>query len=255
MKGLGRLIGRRLLCKRLEPWRKPLMPRRLIFSSFTTTSYLENPTSSSRFTSFKSSSLPKWSHFGGHELVMRARPSRRIRERESHTHRHTPVGHLFCSPTHNLSAHESMILCFVNECLSSPFALVALRCLNSFVMMLLCSGQRRTMFIQTQSTPNPASLMFYPGKPVMEVGSVDFPNSRSAMSSPLAKSLYGIDGITRVFFGSDFITVTKSDDASWDFIKPEIFAAIMDFYSSGKPLFLDSNTAAAMDTAIHEVSP
>ena len=50
------------------------------------------------------------------------------------------------------------------------------------------------MFIQTQSTPNPASLMFYPGKPVMEVGSVDFPNSRSAMSSPLAKSLYGIDG-------------------------------------------------------------
>ncbi|CBI35250.3 unnamed protein product, partial [Vitis vinifera] len=108
------------------------------------------------------------------------------------------------------------------------------------------------MFIQTQSTPNPASLMFYPGKPVMEVGSADFPNSRSAMSSPLAKSLYGIDGITRVFFGSDFITVTKSDDASWDFIKPEIFAAIMDFYSSGKPLFLDSNTAAAMDTAIHE---
>lgn len=94
--------------------------------------------------------------------------------------------------------------------------------------------------------------MFYPGKPVMEVGSADFPNSRSAMSSPLAKSLYGIDGITRVFFGSDFITVTKSDDASWDFIKPEIFAAIMDFYSSGKPLFLDSNTAAAMDTAIHE---
>ena len=68
------------------------------------------------------------------------------------------------------------------------------RCLNSFVMMLLCSGQRRTMFIQTQSTPNPASLMFYPGKPVMEVGSADFPNSRSAMSSPLAKSLYGIDG-------------------------------------------------------------
>lgn len=50
------------------------------------------------------------------------------------------------------------------------------------------------MFIQTQSTPNPASLMFYPGKPVMEAGSADFPNARSAMSSPLAKSLYGIDG-------------------------------------------------------------
>ncbi|MQL73029.1 hypothetical protein Taro_005365 [Colocasia esculenta] len=113
-------------------------------------------------------------------------------------------------------------------------------------------GQKRSMFIQTQSTPNPLSLMFYPGKPVMEVGSADFPNARSAMTSPLAKALYGIDGITRVFFGSDFVTVTKSEDASWDFLKPEIFAAIMDFYSSGKPLFLDSNVAASMDTAIHE---
>lgn len=59
-------------------------------------------------------------------------------------------------------------------------------------------------------------------------------------------------GITRVFFGSDFITVTKSEEASWDFLKPEIFAAIMDFYSSGNPVFLDSSTAASMDTAIHE---
>ena len=60
-------------------------------------------------------------------------------------------------------------------------------------------------------------------------------------------------GITRVFFGSDFITVTKADDSSWDILKPEIFAAIMDFYSSENPLFLDSNTAASMDTAIQEV--
>ncbi|EEF37397.1 nifU-like protein 4, mitochondrial [Ricinus communis] len=114
------------------------------------------------------------------------------------------------------------------------------------------TGQRRTMFIQTQSTPNPSSLMFYPGKPVMEVGSVDFPNARAALNSPLAKSLYGIDGTTRVFFGSDFITVTKSDDVSWDLLKPEIFAAIMDFYSSGQPLFLDSEIAASKDTAIHK---
>ncbi|KAL3649942.1 NifU-like protein 4, mitochondrial [Castilleja foliolosa] len=113
-------------------------------------------------------------------------------------------------------------------------------------------GQRRSMFIQTQSTPNPASLMFYPGKPVMDTGSSDFPNARSAMSSPLAKSLFGIDGITRVFFGSDFVTVTKSEDTSWDLLKPQIFAAMMDFYSSGQPLFLDSATAASMDTAIHE---
>ncbi|KAK9153707.1 hypothetical protein Sjap_001187 [Stephania japonica] len=114
-------------------------------------------------------------------------------------------------------------------------------------------GQKRSMFIQTQPTPNPLSLMFYPGKPVMEVGSSDFPNARAAMNSPLAKSIFGIDGVTRVFFGSDFVTVTKSEDISWDFLKPEIFAAIMDFYSSGKPLFLDANaSSASMDTAIHE---
>ncbi|KAM3401055.1 hypothetical protein ACQJBY_005701 [Aegilops geniculata] len=113
-------------------------------------------------------------------------------------------------------------------------------------------GQKRTMFIQTQSTPNPQSLMFHPGKPVMEVGSSDFPNARTAMTSPLAKALFAIEGVTRVFFGSDFVTVTKSDETSWDYLKPEVFAAIMDFYSSGQPIFLDSNTAAAMDTAIHE---
>lgn len=86
----------------------------------------------------------------------------------------------------------------------------------------------------------------------MEVGSADFPNARSAMTSSLAKSLFGIDGVARVFFGSDFVTVTKSEEASWDFLKPEIFAAIMDFYSSGNPLFLDSSVASSMDTAIHE---
>eukprot|EP00252_Welwitschia_mirabilis_P020942 TRINITY_DN5244_c0_g1_i1.p1 TRINITY_DN5244_c0_g1~~TRINITY_DN5244_c0_g1_i1.p1 ORF type:complete len:259 (+),score=42.55 TRINITY_DN5244_c0_g1_i1:197-973(+) len=113
-------------------------------------------------------------------------------------------------------------------------------------------GLYRSMFIQTQSTPNPQSLMFYPGKPVMEIGSADFPNARAAMNSPMAKALYGIDGVTRVFFGSDFITVTKSEDVSWDILKPEVFAAIMDFYSSGKPLFLDSKTALPSDTMIDE---
>ncbi|XP_078161591.1 nifU-like protein 4, mitochondrial isoform X2 [Carex rostrata] len=108
------------------------------------------------------------------------------------------------------------------------------------------------MFIQAQDTPNPHSLMFYPGKPVMEVGSSDFPNARAAMNSPLAKSLYAIDGVTRVFFGSDFVTVTKSEEVSWDYLKPEIFAAIMDFYSSGNALFFDAKEATSKDTAIHE---
>ncbi|CAN1258410.1 NifU-like protein 4, mitochondrial [Linum perenne] len=64
--------------------------------------------------------------------------------------------------------------------------------------------------------------------------------------------IFFVAGIIRVFYGSDFVTVTKSDDMSWDLLKPEIFAAIMDFYSSGQPLFLDAQTAAAKDTAIHE---
>ncbi|BBN12927.1 NFU1 iron-sulfur cluster scaffold homolog, mitochondrial [Marchantia polymorpha subsp. ruderalis] len=112
--------------------------------------------------------------------------------------------------------------------------------------------QRRSMFIQTQSTPNPSSLMFFPGKPVMEVGSSDFPNARVAMGSPLAKALFRIDGVTRVFFGADFVSVTKIDDMSWDILKPEIFAAIMDFYTSKEPLFYDARKPAASDTAIHE---
>jgi len=69
-------------------------------------------------------------------------------------------------------------------------------------------GQRRSMFIQTQPTPNPSSLMFYPGKPVMEVGSSDFPNPRSAMNSPLAKSLFAIDGL--YFFLSFLLSLSLS---------------------------------------------
>lgn len=114
------------------------------------------------------------------------------------------------------------------------------------------SVQRRGMFIQVESTPNPQSLMFYPGKPVMEVGSSDFPNARTAMTSPLAKSLFVVDGVVRVFFGADFVTVTKSEEVSWDILKPEIFAAIMDFYSTKQPLFYDAAQSQASDTAIHE---
>ncbi|KAF8727129.1 hypothetical protein HU200_019637 [Digitaria exilis] len=140
----------------------------------------------------------------------------------------------------------------LNRLKTPPFARPAARNHAASPWDRFGGGQKRTMFIQTQSTPNPQSLMFYPGKPVMEVGSSDFPNARTAMTSPLAKSLFAIDGVTRVFFGSDFVTVTKSEETSWDYLKPEVFAAIMDFYSSGQPLFLDSNTAASMDTAIHE---
>ncbi|XP_014287511.1 NFU1 iron-sulfur cluster scaffold homolog, mitochondrial [Halyomorpha halys] len=99
----------------------------------------------------------------------------------------------------------------------------------------------RNMFIQTQDTPNPNSLKFLPGTKVLqERQTMDFPSLKEAASSPLAKLLFRIEGVKAVFFGPDFITVTKvDDDVEWKIIKPEIFATIMDFFASGLPILLD----------------
>ena len=92
------------------------------------------------------------------------------------------------------------------------------------------------MFIQTEDTPNPATLKFIPGTPVMEQGTADFPDKDSAGNSPLARRLFQIDGVQAVFFGSDFVTVTKSDDQEWFTLKPSILAGIMEHYASGLPV-------------------
>ncbi|XP_031628096.1 NFU1 iron-sulfur cluster scaffold homolog, mitochondrial-like [Contarinia nasturtii] len=95
----------------------------------------------------------------------------------------------------------------------------------------------RTMFIQTQETPNPDSLKFVPGVEVLGKGStMDFPSLESAHSSPLAKLLFRIEGVRGVFFGNDFITVSKQEETEWGLLKPEIFAVIMDFFASGLPI-------------------
>lgn len=91
------------------------------------------------------------------------------------------------------------------------------------------------MFIQTESTPNPATLKFLPGQTVMQAGTADFPSAETAGQSPLASRLFTIDGVTGVFFGSDFITVTKADAQEWDHLKPAILGAIMEHCQSGKP--------------------
>lgn len=97
------------------------------------------------------------------------------------------------------------------------------------------------MFIQTQDTPNPDSLKFLPGVDVLGPGStLDFPTGSSAHCSPLAKLIFRIDGVRSVFFGPDFITVSKLEDAEWNLLKPEIFAVIMDFFSSGLPIVTDA---------------
>ncbi len=111
--------------------------------------------------------------------------------------------------------------------------------------------QVRTMFIQTQETPNPQSLKFLPGAQVLENGTLDFPSPSSAFCSPLAKLLFRIDGVKGVFFGPDFITVTKVDDDSvdWKLIKPEIYATIMDFFHSGLPI-VNEDAVPSADTEV-----
>ncbi len=89
------------------------------------------------------------------------------------------------------------------------------------------------MFIQTESTPNPATLKFLPGQTVLELGTADFPNAEAASKSPLANRIFAVSGVTGVFFGTDFVTVTKAEDAVWDHIKPAILGAIMEHYQSG----------------------
>ena len=89
------------------------------------------------------------------------------------------------------------------------------------------------MFIQTESTPNPATLKFLPGQTVLEVGTADFASVEAAGNSPLANRIFAVDGVTGVFFGNDFVTVTKAEGVEWDHIKPAILGAIMEHYQSG----------------------
>jgi len=103
------------------------------------------------------------------------------------------------------------------------------------------------MFIQTESTPNPDVIKFLPGKTVLEAGTKQFANVSEAKVSPLAEALFAIDGVTALFFGSDFLTVRRDPDGDliWAQLKAPILAAIMDFYTSGQPILRD--TAAVSD--------
>ncbi|CUH83086.1 NifU family protein [Thalassovita mediterranea] len=101
------------------------------------------------------------------------------------------------------------------------------------------------MFIQTESTPNPATLKFLPGQAVLGTGTADFPSADAADASPLAKRIFAVSGITGVFFGADFVTVTKADGVEWDHIKPGILGAIMEHFQSGDPVLAGEATAAS----------
>jgi len=98
------------------------------------------------------------------------------------------------------------------------------------------------MFIQTEATPNPATLKFLPGREVLGDGAMDFPNVDTATPSPLAQRLFGVPGVTGVFLGPDFITVTK-DDGEWANMKPMVLGAIMEHFTSGTPVLADAHAA------------
>ncbi|KLO11297.1 HIRA-interacting protein 5 [Schizopora paradoxa] len=111
----------------------------------------------------------------------------------------------------------------------------------------------RSMFIQTESTPNDDSLKFIPGVDVMKDGSAEFLDTKSALISPLAIRLMGIEGVRAVFYGPDFVTVSKDSEVTWAVVKPEVYSILMEFFSSGQPLFRsdeDRDAAGPQDTRI-----
>ena len=92
------------------------------------------------------------------------------------------------------------------------------------------------MFIQTEITPNPSTLKFIPENKILDKGTYEFKSKEEAKSSKLAMDLFSNKAVTNVFFGLDFITITKSESYDWDVIKPDILSKIMNFFSSGLPL-------------------
>ena len=105
------------------------------------------------------------------------------------------------------------------------------------------------MFIQTEETPNPATMKFLPGREVLGRGTLDIVSPDAAGQSPLAHSLFGIDGVRGVFLGGDFIAVTKAEEKTWSVMKPPILTAIMDHFSSGKPVLTTNSTEESVTYA------
>jgi hypothetical protein len=100
------------------------------------------------------------------------------------------------------------------------------------------------MFIQTESTPNPRTLKFLPGRDVLGAGSREFVDADAALASPLASILFDVDGVERVYLGGDFLTITKSDAVEWPHLKPHVLAAIMDHFTSGRPVLAEAGALA-----------
>ncbi len=92
------------------------------------------------------------------------------------------------------------------------------------------------MFIETEGTPNPATLKFLPGRDVMGAGTADFAGPDLAARSPLATALFALPGVARVFFGGDFVTVTKNDLSEWQALRPQVLGVLMEHFVAGRPI-------------------
>ncbi|MDJ0971144.1 MAG: NifU family protein [Kiloniellales bacterium] len=103
------------------------------------------------------------------------------------------------------------------------------------------------MFIQTEQTPNPATLKFLPGREVMGAGTANFTDPDDAGRSPLAERLFQIEGIVGVFLGGDFISITKADDREWYLLKPAILGVVMEHFTAGRPVLLEAVEAPDED--------
>ncbi len=107
------------------------------------------------------------------------------------------------------------------------------------------------MFIQTETTPNPAVLKFLPGRELLAAGTREFRDEGEAAASPLAEALFDLAGVTRVFFGQDFLTVTKAEERDWSHLKAPILAAIMDHFTGGAAL-ITSDAAEVNQETLYE---
>lgn len=105
------------------------------------------------------------------------------------------------------------------------------------------------MFIETEGTPNPATLKFLPGRDVMGLGTADFPDPEAAARSQLARAIFMLEGVTRVFLGGDFVTVTKDRNTEWQALKPRVLGAIMEHFVAGRPVIDAEDEAAEEDVS------
>ncbi len=110
------------------------------------------------------------------------------------------------------------------------------------------------MLIETEPTPNPATLKFLPGRTVMEQGTRDFASPEEAEASPLAAALFGLGDVTGVFFGRDFVSVTAAPGVEWHALKPDVLAILLDHFTAQMPLFRGGSADFAVPPAEEEIA-